>query len=79
MIAVKNFILLSQKMGDGNAANSMRSMEMGVGRMHITKPEINFRSSQFRQTKMGHRLADLISDGKDFEEAILAAVLPSRG
>ncbi|KAE8707136.1 Protein POLLENLESS 3-LIKE 2 [Hibiscus syriacus] len=54
----------------GNSANSMRVNEM-VGE-HYNKPEIKTRRLS---PSSEDKLADLLPDSKDFEEAIIAAVL----
>ncbi|KAL3525249.1 hypothetical protein ACH5RR_013621 [Cinchona calisaya] len=63
----------------GNAANSVRSKEMEeLMILASIEPEQKVRKQSISPEKDGDRLADLLPDSKDFEEAILAAVLGSR-
>ncbi|KAK8673295.1 hypothetical protein V6N13_111641 [Hibiscus sabdariffa] len=65
----------------GNSANSMRVNEM-VGENYtklfsaeMQKPEIKTRRLSPSSEEKGNKLADSLPDSKDFEEAIIAAVL----
>ncbi|GLU19746.1 hypothetical protein SLE2022_359750 [Rubroshorea leprosula] len=63
----------------GNAASSMRVTEMGDYSKpfpaELEKPEIKTRRLSQSPEDTGDKLADLLPDSKDFEEAIIAAVL----
>ncbi|KAK9284427.1 hypothetical protein L1049_023600 [Liquidambar formosana] len=59
----------------GNAANSMRVNEMGEFRKPITEPENKLRRRSVSPEEAGDKWAELLPDSKDFEEAIIAAVL----
>ncbi|XP_071914346.1 protein POLLENLESS 3-LIKE 2-like [Coffea arabica] len=62
----------------GNAANSARAKTMGELMMISSlEPEQKVRKQSISPEKDPDRLADLLPDSKDFEEAILAAVLGS--
>ncbi|XVE82463.1 hypothetical protein DITRI_Ditri16bG0006600 [Diplodiscus trichospermus] len=63
----------------GNSANSMRLNEMGdytkAFSAELEKPEIKTRRLSPSYEERGDKLADLLPDSEDFEEAIIAAVL----
>ncbi|XWS45565.1 hypothetical protein CRYUN_Cryun15aG0147500 [Craigia yunnanensis] len=63
----------------GNSANSMRVNEMGdytkPFSAELEKPEIKTRRLSASSEEKGDKLADLLPDSEDFEEAIIAAVL----
>ncbi|KAI8536981.1 hypothetical protein RHMOL_Rhmol10G0299200 [Rhododendron molle] len=64
----------------GNAANSMRTKEMGeLWKPFVEGPENKTRRKSIspEEKKAGERWAEVLPDSKDFEEAILAAVLGS--
>ncbi|XP_058185253.1 protein POLLENLESS 3-LIKE 2 [Rhododendron vialii] len=64
----------------GNAANSMRTKEMGeLWKPFVEGPENKTRRKSIspEDKKAGERWAEVLPDSKDFEEAILAAVLGS--
>ncbi|XP_059644517.1 protein POLLENLESS 3-LIKE 2 [Cornus florida] len=63
----------------GNAANTMRPNEMEEGELRkpFMEPENKARRRSMSPKKRGDKLTELLPDSKDFEEAIIAAVLGS--
>ncbi|CAK9156985.1 unnamed protein product [Ilex paraguariensis] len=59
----------------GNAANLIRPNEMGELRKPFMEPENKARKQSISPEQTGEKWRDLLPDNKDFEEAIIAAVL----
>ncbi|OAY60886.1 protein POLLENLESS 3-LIKE 2 [Manihot esculenta] len=59
----------------GNATNSKRGNEMGVVNMSSVEPDKPETKSRRLSDETEERLSELLPDNKDFEDAILAAVL----